>query len=266
VELLIGAGNTETVAGTVVDTFRNPVGGATVRIAESINFAPNAGVTVVSEADGAFIATPSSGGPFRVEATKDGYTPGAVAPVALGTMNVQLVVTAHGTVSGRVFLPDGKPGGHGATVEAKPVAGESTEESIRRLQRMGANQGERRAPTKVARDGTFTVEAPAGKIRIHVTLAGYAPALSKEITLSAGEAYGRVTIQLSAGAVVYGRVLLPDGMNAEGASVRAQPVVSGATPNMLQKMMPQFFATDRNRATTDKEGLFEIPQLASGEF
>ncbi len=263
VELVVEEGAAE-IAGVVVDNWGSPIEGASVRIVNIQNMvATTTTEGALTGPDGTFAAAPSGSGPFHVQAAKQGYTSETVKDVAGGTANLEIVLKRHGQITGRVVAPDGRPPGPGGTVKAKQLKEESLLETVQRMAVQAQNQN---PGAPVNNDGTFTVEAPAGRVELFAAVPGFAPGRSRPITVAPGETYTGIEIRLTAGAVLHGTVMLADGAPVAGAVVSASIAKEDGTENMFEKILPQFFAKGGNRATTDEKGRYEIAHLPEGKY
>ena len=110
-------------------------------------------------------------------------------------------------------------------------------------------------------DGSFELFGlPPKKRRIHASLDGFADGRSEPFELQDGEVARDITVVLSRGHRLAGRVSWPDGTPAVGAKVEVR---SAPDPDEPPRM--RFFDEHEDRsATTDKDGAFAITGLGGG--
>ncbi|HUQ05810.1 MAG TPA: sigma-70 family RNA polymerase sigma factor [Kofleriaceae bacterium] len=208
---------TGAITGTIVDPEGEPVGDAQV-IAKPLatgNVGDRESWTVrgvqeaVSDAGGAFRFAGLPAGSYKITAARPGASEnvlwGSDGVVAKpGDAPLRLTVSDDGGVTGKVVLADGKT----PSVFAIEILG-------------GA------APVPMAsKDGSFTVDAPAGNVRVHISGPGF---LAKEVpaTVEAGKVADLGTITLEAGRSVSGRVLDANGAPVAGAKVAGGALLTG---------------------------------------
>jgi hypothetical protein len=263
IELVLEETKKSELAGVVVDNWGDPVAGANVTMSSAGDMVGGSAVTATTDADGSFSITALGAAPFKLEASKAGYAKAALKDVGADSSDLELVLTRHGTVSGKIVTPGGAPPQTGGQVRARLVGRESMFETIEKIQNMA--RGGNKPGTPVKLDGTFTVEAPAGTVEIHAMVPGFAPGRSKRIEVASGQEYSGVEIRVSAGAVVFGKVLLADNTPVEDATVDVTVATEKGSGDMLKQMLPNFFGTG-SKATTDNEGGYEIARLPAGKY
>lgn len=105
------------VSGTVLDSFGNPIGGASVSreitLAEGIAAQGREQESVASNPKGQFLLTGLDPGAHAIVATKEGFAESAAAPVELVsgevTLNIVLQLRVGGLLTGEVLDDEGKP-------------------------------------------------------------------------------------------------------------------------------------------------------------
>jgi hypothetical protein len=257
------------LAGIVSDTWGAPLAGAQVAatctdgLGGAMQVATS--TTVTTGADGKFAFADLKGGKFKLRASKQGYSPARAAEIASGMQDVELRLAKHGRVNGVVVTAAGAPPGPGGKVLARPIVAETLTESIQRLQEtaMGGTQD---TSVAVRDDGSFGIDAPAGKIEIRATVPGFAPGRSEPLEIVAGQEYSGVKVLVTAGAIVRGKVTLGDGRPVAGAVVRVDSKEPDEAAGMLKKLMPQFFGTGAPTSPSAADGVFSIEHLANGEY
>ena len=256
------------IAGTVLDTWGNPVEGAQVSASDAQNLTavPAGGEgSARTNAEGKFALADIKGEAFRLRASKPGYSPAIAASVPAGTQNVELRLAKHGRISGWIVTAAGAPPGAGGKVFARPITEDALFESIRKLQDM-VTGGRGEVAAEAREDGSYSVEAPAGKVEVQARVPGFAPGCSDTIEVVAGQDYQGVKIVVTAGAVVRGRVTLGDGAAVEGAVVRVERKGGDEAGAMLRKLLPQFFDAGMPENPSNADGRFLVEHLAEGEY
>lgn len=262
VVLTIENADAHRIAGVVRDDLGQPVEGVSVRVAGPTDMLMRAAMKATTDGEGRFSAAKLGDGPFRVQATRSGFSSETIGGVRPGTMDLDVTLSRHGWIAGRVVTTDGDVPGAGGTVTARPSRRDVPPGRPKIMEMLGRHDDQR---ATIGRDGAFRVDAPAGEVQIHVTVPGFAPAVSGPVDVVAGEGHDDIEIVVSVGAVLHGRVVPVGGATGlPGASVAVIPVREGT--NLLGQLMPQLFGSDRNTASTGEDGSYEIRFLAAGKY
>jgi hypothetical protein len=207
----------DSIDGRVRTENGSPVPNAVVSVFSS-HAAGLGEVTAVTDSEGRFRADGLTGGPFRVQAHAEGLGTVEERGVAAGA-HIELVLSGSGRIEGTV-TGSSRRGLESFEIRLVPKDGS----------RGGSVAGRYRTQHFVSPDGSFRLEdVPAGKYVVKAE-APAAVAAEKPVEVSAGSA-ASVTLVLSDGAIVTGRIHLPDGSPGVGCDVHpsSDPVVSDTT-------------------------------------
>lgn len=253
------------IAGLVVDDLGKPVAGSSVQVTGPRQLLGGSSTTVQTDESGKFSAEAQGAGPFKVEASKSAYSRAAIENVAPGARDLMLILLRPGRVSGKVVAAGGAAIGSGGKVKAVPVKEGAAAGAMERLMAFARQDfGSQESP--IDDQGRFSVEAPAGMVQIAARVPGFAPAVSKTVSVSPGEEAGGLEIRISAGAAVSGRVVAAGNKSIAGAAVTLRPVSGDASIDLMREMLPQFLDTESSKASTEEDGTYEIRHLAPGEY
>lgn len=230
------------VSGTVKTESGAPVANAQVRAYTSNGSSGDRKTPV--EADGTYTLDVEPRSSLRVRAEAPGYPIGVSDVVTIEEApvnNVDVVMKAGCTVSGRVTAPDGKPAA-GATVDVMATV------------QIGHSQiGEGIKTVTADESGAFRIDdLPGMEIGLTARKDGYAPTEPERITLSPGEVKTGVALQLGATHFIAGRVTDPEGKPIVDASVFANSF------GFAQK-------SSQGHAQTDNDGRYRIEGLAAAK-
>ncbi|MFC1736705.1 carboxypeptidase regulatory-like domain-containing protein [Candidatus Hydrogenedentota bacterium] len=120
--------------------------------------------------------------------------------------------------------------------------------------------------TTTDKDGSFKITGlAAGTLQLKAEGEGFAPVTIPEFTLKPGESLDNITIVISSGAKVSGRVVAGLNKPVEGASVH----VFANTPDYQQKKRQmsaaQLMATNPAAAISESHGEFALESIADGD-
>ncbi len=255
------------VAGWVRDNTGAPIKGASITIASATQMMIPGIVKASAKTDseGRFVAENLKDGPFKIHVKKSGYVTEKLDDIEPDTLDVVVMLKKLARISGYVVTTAGDAPGVDGSVKVVPVEDDA---SAAMFQQLAAMQGNRTSDDiKVQKDGTFTIEASPGKVRVHVSLTGFAPAKSELINIGPGDELEGVEVIVSVGGMLHGKVIVAGRAEGlKGARVTITPVSNDVNQDFLAAMMPQFFGNARNSATTDAEGLWEISHLVAGKY
>ncbi|MBI4602047.1 MAG: carboxypeptidase regulatory-like domain-containing protein [Planctomycetes bacterium] len=266
IELTLEEDEKGRIAGLVVDGAGRPIEGAEILLSGPADFTGAASAAIpraTSGTGGEFEAAVSGSGPFKVAASKKGYTGDTVEGVAPGGAPLRLTLLPQGRILGRVVAAGGAPPGVRGTAQVVPVGDEGRVDVARLMARLtsGGQEWE-----DVAEDGTFSLAAPPEEVQVLVRIPGFAPARSQKVRVLPGLDHPGLAVRVTAGAALQGTVVGPSREPLAGATVRARPAGSDPVEEMMASLLPAMFGTAEGSATTDAQGRFELRQLAPGEY
>lgn len=201
-------------------------------------------------------------GALKLTASKDGHAEQVIESVVAPQRDLELTLARLARISRKVLLVDGSPGPVGAKVRARKPNENTLAVAMKSF--MGASS-KSNTEGELETGGRFSIPSKPGRVEVIATVPGHAPGLSGVIDVVAGQEYDGVEIVVSVGAIVHGRVLFPEGGPAKGSTVSVRRVLDDGKKNVLAELMPEFFAKAANSASTDSQGVFEIPHLAPGK-
>ncbi|MBX7246982.1 MAG: carboxypeptidase regulatory-like domain-containing protein [Candidatus Sumerlaeaceae bacterium] len=146
-----------------------------------------------------------------------------------------LVMVKTVSISGTVFLPDGRPASNAFVVPMIPGDFDQMDK-----------------PAAADSNGRYSLDAaPGAALRVLASATGYPPAASQSVT-AADHDVDKVDIQLKPGATLRGMVQLPDGSPAEGAMV---------TGVITYDISGQIRMAGAGTAVSETSGSFEIKNV-----
>ncbi|HNS00332.1 MAG TPA: carboxypeptidase-like regulatory domain-containing protein [Planctomycetota bacterium] len=257
------------LAGVVLDTFGAPIEDAEVfawYLRKSSVSAPlHERRPARTNGEGKFVLTVPEGESLILCALKPGYSIAVAPDVPARARTVELRLAKHGRISGRVVTGAGEAPGVVGEVLARSTGETSLPESVKIIQALFAHErGE--DTTEVGEDGSYSVEAPAGKVVVQAMVPGFAPGRSDTIEVAAGQDYQGVKIVVTAGAAVRGRVTLGDGTPVEDATVRVERKGGDDANALLKKRFPEHFDVESPEDLSDADGSFLVEHLPEGEY
>lgn len=253
-DITLGSGSA--IEGWVHDDRDEPVAGAQVRaipIGRPGRGRPTL-ATTRTRSDGTFQLRGVGDGTFQIAASMVGYGSAVAKDVTAGQTGVALVLPQRGRLLGLV-VQDGRPFGGTFSAEARIDAQAGGQMGARVGGR--AWSGGQSARTFRAEDGHFALSGlAAGTYRVHVSTSDGMVGASDAIAVVEGRDTARARVEISAGAVLRGRVIDHTGGSMTGAWVQ---------------IWPRTNAQDNGAATTgrvraDKSGDYEIKGLGPGAY
>lgn len=256
----------ERIAGRVIDReSRRPIGGALTWPAGS------SGDFTRTDGAGAY-ELHGAGEGNAVWAAASGYAagferlperrPGAKAFAETG--GPTLALTPAGAVSGQVVDPEGNP-----VAEVEVVAQEKRDMSPNRMFRMmrGLNRPQ---TARSSRRGAFRVAPLPAGVTYELTFRhdGYSEATVTVENLAPFEERADLSVVLDHGRRAHGRVTDSDDAPVAGATVRLTPRKEGPE-GMMARMIVRIGGQGEEgepEHSTDREGIFEIADLAAGKY
>ncbi len=245
------------IAGKVIDSKGNPVGGATVRPVVHLPVAEDSlgslgtvfELTTTTEPDGSYkLAGLPAHKAYTVSAQHGSYPEGVVKGIAVepGEMvaKVDIVLPSGSSIRGRV-IDSGDTGVAGATVQASREHGDADDEDRFVMGWSGA----RSRITSTAQDGFYSIDAlPAASYTVSALAKDRRSATKRNVKLDEGRPTEGVDLVL--GAVESLRGIVSDTAGGRLPGARVQVFTGDAVPTRTQ---------------TDADGRFEVQGLAKGE-
>ncbi len=251
-----------TIAGKVVDSDGEPVEGASVSL-QSITMGAFSTANATTDSAGTFSASVDGKGPFTVTASKDGLQEAELADIVPGQRHVLLTLTRLAAISGMVMTADG-PAPEGFKVSARELPDENSPMQERFEVRFGGGTEEW---VNGNPDGSFTIEeAPVGRVEVVASVPGYALGRSSPIDTTSGRHIENVTVRVSVGGSVEGKVTAVDAPLVAGATVRLIRESDDPSEKLFARMMPAMFAGTGGETATDESGMFRLEHLAPGNY
>lgn len=270
VELVAGTGQRVTIPldqgidvhGRVVDLDDRPIVGATVWMSV-VRFSDDGEVVATSGPDGAFTIR-GAGESFAVTATAPGFGCARVAWVRARDL-VLTLRPAPGVLVGTVVDPAGKP-----VADARVLLGMTMTANGVHQRLLGEITGQDVWPSRFLRtdaEGRFRTEGlPLLPWPLWVGAPGFAAAW-REVSVRA-DAETAVTVQLTHGAAVRGRITDSSGAPAAGAEVHVTPDLPAPHPliglGMKVFTLPPLFA--QHSTTTDADGGYQLANVLPGKL
>ena len=246
------------IAGIVLDDTGAPVARAQVSFGSLENMMIGT-QSVRTDDDGRFVANNLRGTEFRLEATKDSYTKSTLSGVQGGRTDVQLTLLRNGKIEGRLVTAAGEPLAGGAVRAVAVDADAGVAAFVMAMQKGGEDD------VKSRPDGTFSIDAPAGDVRVIARVPGYAKAKSDKLSVEAGTTTSEIEIIVTIGSILRGRVVDEAGAGVEGATVHVREDTGDKASEAMENMMPMFAASGLG-ATTDADGFYAVEHLAAGKY
>lgn len=255
----------QSLFGSVVDELGVPIDAARVQ-AWTVR-SPGTPLSASADARGMFAVHGLLPETYRVCAEAPGFEPAELLPVAPGSRDLRLVLTARGAIRLRVLTAEGSPLRSYRVALRRTFAGPPAQ--------LGnvPEVPERQVHLGPAADSYELTDVPAGVFVVEVVAEGMAKTFSREIdhrrdpTRPPPPRWHDVEVAMSPGAMLRGRVLAEDGTPLVGAAVATER--DGVDPDsplqaVLGKNLPERIT--RTIARTDAFGEFVLPQLAAGDY
>ena len=232
------------ITGSVVDTTRQPVVGASI-VAKAVRPAGTPLAAVVSGPDGAFIVNNTPPAVYDLECNAPEYVTATKSDVKDVTTGVQIVLVKAATYSGKLVTESGGEPVKKFRVRIRPSDGAAIRTATR-------NESMRDA------EGKFEIKGLApGMWDFEFTADEFAPLTVRGIAVREGEKVAAQDIRIKAGTTCTGVVKTDAGKPVAAALVRME-------------YNDSFSAADRTflklQSQTNSNGEFEIKNLATGRY
>ncbi len=242
------------VYGTVLDSNRRPVTGASVNLAgvstESFDALDRNAQT---DGQGAFRFEGVETGTYQLTAQRDGYAARTLHQVRLNQPN-EIVLNAASIIRGQVLVRDSNQAPNSYRVTAQPissVAGPSVMDGM--ISGGGSYSGSEPS-------GRFELSVAAGEYRLEALAMRYVPA-RMEVSVAAGEVLEGITLYLeSSGGVISGEVQTSDGSSPQGTEVL---LVESDSADQAWVMMAGASSTTQQ---VGADGAFQFTMLPEGTY
>ena len=248
------------IAGRVFGPEDEPVVGAKIMAMRYSNQISSRGEAVTDE-NGNFLIPDLSQGSFNLSVNAKGYRVASHNRVQVGDVNVQVEMIKQACVSGKVLDASGKPiTNFTATVLRTSTPDDSQQAPI-------YENTDIKEKIEASADGSYTLcGLNPGTFVLKVRGKGLAPGLSQTFTVADGQVLPDVTVQLSAGGSIKGRLVDADGAAVGGAKLATlddehgdanlDPFLGGLVDT----------STTQRKGKSDAEGYFELPLLNPGRY
>ncbi|MEZ5974747.1 MAG: carboxypeptidase-like regulatory domain-containing protein [Planctomycetota bacterium] len=200
------------MAGRVVDENNNGIVGARVEAISMNNAASRTQSSTTSVADGKFEFSDVAAGSYVVRATAEGYKMAILNRANAGEVDLLVQLVPLPTVSGQVLDADGNPL-TSYTINLRQPLRNSDLTMFVQNSRKQINDPQGRYKLVLPMAGEFMTEASAG---------GYAPTRSEKFTAADGQNLENITIRMTTGGVIRGRLVDKSGKGIAGAMVKTE--------------------------------------------
>jgi hypothetical protein len=239
------------LSGRVVDPAGDPVAGASLQALpvtglESGGLA--AGREAVTSSDGSFsLSGFREGEALTLRVEKKGFAVRTMQGLQVPVPEpLTLVLTPAARITGTVVDESGNPLGGAKLLLSQDLGDDSAQGPRRRLV----------SAAETDREGRFELAGLApGRFRLAALSSGFLPETGPRITLVEGEGIEGIEIVLRRGAVIEGRISIPDGSPAAGAKVVVLDTEEESGLGLV----------GRPGAVSDREGRYEIGGVSEGD-
>jgi hypothetical protein len=246
----------EMIAGQVVGPSQENVVGATVMALTYRSSSKTTRTQVRTDENGEFLLEDLPPGSYTILVNGPGYRPERVQRVETGKMDLLIRVTTLPTVQGRVI---------------DALTGRAVHSFTCRLREVIPNT-KVTSPTGTPMDvedekGQFSIGCPkAGSFVVEATSAGYAASFSDSFTVVDSQTFPGVTVRMTKGGIIRGRVISPDKVPVARAMVQSH--ASDWTDDAFTRMLGDAYPTNATTAKvrTKRDGTFEISGLTPAPY
>ncbi|MBI5433475.1 MAG: carboxypeptidase regulatory-like domain-containing protein [Planctomycetes bacterium] len=240
----------------LVQGTNQPLKGAKV-VAMTFNATSSSRGEAVAGDDGSFLVENLQQGSYMLQVELDCYSQLRMNRVQVGDMNIPVEMRPRTAVSGRVIDGAGNPV-RSFTVSPKRAGDGADAASF--LENLGLDESFDNA------DGTFTVcNFDKGTFVVAIEAPGYATALSEKFTVVENQATINLTIRVSQGGTIRGKLVDPTGNPIKGAVVGSFDAGLDDINDPLFGNLISSGAT-RRKVRTDRDGNFELKMLAPTDY
>lgn len=247
------------IAGRVFGPQNEGIAGAKLMAMNYSNSQSSRGEAVTNE-NGEFQIDNLAQGSFNLMIDAKGYRVARHNRVQVGDLNVQVEMIKQACVSGRI-VSDGEPvESFTATVFRSNPAGKDGGPPI--FESIGVEE-----KFDVDANGNYTLcGLDGGTFRIKIRSKGLAPRMSEEFTVADGQVLGDLTIAMTRGGTIKGRLVAADGSAISGARITSHDDEEGRTN--LDPFLGGLITTNttQRKAKSDSEGNFELRLLNPGTY
>lgn len=240
----------------LVQGTNQPLAGATVT-AMTFNATSQSRGEAVSGPDGSFLVENLQQGAYMLQVELDCYSQVRMNRVQVGDMNIVAEMRPRTKVSGTVLDASGNPV-RSFTVSPKRAGDGGTDQLF--LENLGLDE------SFESEDGTFTVcNFDKGTYVIAIEAPGYATAMSEKFTVVENQTPINVTIRVSQGGAVRGKLIDASGNPIKGAVVGSFDAGLDDINDPLFGNLISTGATKR-KVRSDRDGNFELKMLAPADY
>ncbi|GAB4151875.1 MAG: hypothetical protein Fur0037_20600 [Planctomycetota bacterium] len=250
------------IAGIVQDPKGVPIAGARVVATAISNKIPQTGEGM-SGSDGRFRIPALRDGPYQLTASAPLYSEKTEKPVLAGDEQVVLTLEQQGSARVRVLDRQGRPV-RSFTLSLK----RSFPKNPIGIGNVPEFRDVRIMPPDFDGDFATVRGIPNGDFVFQITAQGHARTLSEPFTVLAGGTVPEVTVHLTLGGVLTGRVLDGRGNPVSGATVSTDINGGLAADSEFFKIFAQFMPEKITKTSTrtDRAGRYRLPLLAFGDY
>lgn len=241
------------LTGRVIDDVGAPVQNARIE-ATSLTKTYQGNVVAFSDAGGHFALDGMGEHFYQVRTTADGHSDQVRPKVHIDDGELLIEMTRRGGVEGWVRTADGSPVTQFTLTLMRAPPG-------RTPARMADHRDFRSS------DGSFEFDnLDPGSFALEARAKGFAPSISETFTLSRESAAPTLTIQLTQGATLVGRVTDPQGQPLGGALVQVNPNDHVETPllGIFQSLSPTNEVKIKRR--TNQQGEYKLEHIMPGTY
>jgi protocatechuate 3,4-dioxygenase beta subunit len=226
-------------------------------VAMTMNAASNSRGEAVSADDGAFLIDGLAQSAYMLQVDLDCYSQVRMNRVQVGDMNIAVEMRPRTRVQGRVVDAAGNPV---RTFTVSPKLAGDTGSDQMFLENLGLDESFESA------DGTFSAcNFDKGSYVIAIEAPGFATALSDKFTVVENQAPIDLTIRMTSGGSIRGKLVDPSGNPIKGALIGSYDANFDDLHDPLFGPLISTAAT-RSKTRSDRDGNFELKTLAAADY